>query len=154
MVSNQDVLDIIAAAIEAEKVAADFVVYLNGVVSRKASVEQGSPAYDKALDCFDALNALHSAIAPAFTAYPTPEIFVEDNPPGPNGRMPSRLTRYTQFQQIQDAMRRSDRAYTRANNAWLKVPYRAKADVEAYTIIARYKGDDLPTNVAKDTPND
>lgn len=154
MLSNQDVLDMIAAAIEAEKVAADFVVYLNGAVKRKASVESGSPAYAKALDCFESLNALHTVIAPAFTAYPTPELYVEDNPPGPNGRAPSRLTRYTQFRQIQDSMQRSDRAYTRANNAWLKVPYREKGDVASYMLLARYRGDDLPTNVGEETPND
>jgi hypothetical protein len=151
---ENEILVLIRAAIDAEKIAADFCVYLDGVVARKGSVAEGSPAYDAAMTCFSDLNAIFATVEIPFTAYPTCELYLESNPVGVNGRRPNRLARYTEWRNLLDSFNRVDRAMIRSINRWLKVPYREKADATAYTILARYEGDNLPTNVGEETTHD
>lgn len=144
MVTDAEMLEVLRAGARAEEVAGAFAAQCDEIVAKRQRVNLGSPAYDAAMAVFDELNQLYYVVAPIFAAYPTPELFVEGNPPGPYGKPPTRLKRYTQFQQVQGSMARVERAFCRAQIWWGRIGPREDGSVEAWTAIARYKADALP----------
>lgn len=144
MVTDAEMLDVLRAAAQAEEIAGQFAALCDDIVAKRQAIHPGTPAYDAAMQVFGELNTLYYIVAPIFAAYPTAELFVEGNPPGPYGKQPSRLKRYTQFQQIQNSMWRIDKSFCRAQIWWARVGPREDGSVEAWTAIARYKPDALP----------
>lgn len=117
-VTDAEIMDMIRAADRADAVSGEFVAQFMKMWAAKLSVNPGSPAYEWYQDVGIELDRLWRVVFPAYWQYPTAVSFVQDNPPEPFGRRPTRMDRYKQWWQIRRAMHRLDRACWRVNNRW------------------------------------
>lgn len=121
MITDDEILNMIRAANEGEKIAAQFAGKFMAMWSAGMAVHPGSAAYERYVEISLELDRLCNIVLPEYAYNPTIETFLEANPPEPFGRKPTRMQRCRQYQQIRWAMLRLYNACAKVNDRWRKL---------------------------------